>query len=1211
MDATKCVRKSLEDEPMAYRPRSHPRTIGWIGTGALALGGSNQSLFLIAALFAGQGAVAGQGSAAVPLLIVGLLLSWAALPGWTELVLLNPNRVGGIAAACSDAFRPYSPVLSALAGACYWWGWVPTCGLTAILSASALHQWYLPSIPLNAIAVAIICLFVAVNLCGIHWVVRLAIPVGAVSAVLAFLSALVPLVSGNVDWHQATAFHLTTPFSGWFGNMTSLMAGLYLIGFAAPAFEAAACHVGETVDPERNVPKAMFGSAAMAGLYFIVLPVVWLGVLGPEPLGRDLALELGPTYAPYFGAFAKAMAIGFMMFNMFPGTLQPLAGASRTLSQLAEDGIFPRILALRTKTDAPWVATLMTAAVAITLLLIGDPVWLIAAANFTYLIGICLPSVAVWLLRRDAPELARPYRAPRGTIALGVGAAAIWAISAMLGFEQFGLPTVILGLIFAYAGAGLYGLRKLEDRHRLGLSGIPRSLHLKLTGAMVSVLVFDGAGYYIAVSSIPGTHAALIAALQDIFVVVAMLTVTVGLVLPGMIAHAALEVSRAARQLVSGTVEDFTRAMEALGRGDLDAAHAEVNLAPVVIRSHDEVGEMGTSFNALQHAIARAARGLGDAREGLLMARRDLMRANSNLHCQIAERSELVDELTVAKEAAETANVAKGQFLAKMSHEIRTPMNGVISTAELLLHSELSDRQRRLAAIIYRSGEDLLEIIDQILDLSKLEAGKFELENIDFDLREAVEQTLDLFCESAAKKGLKIRALLPPWGFPRVSGDPTRMRQVLSNLLSNAIKFTNRGEVTVELTLLDETDEDVALEIAVCDTGIGIAPDFKSRLFDSFSQADDATTRKYGGTGLGLAIVEQIVEAAGGQVIVESELGEGATFRVRLTLAKSAPVATGEGAKLSLLARWSPPERAVTAAAPRMTRSGSASSHRVLLVEDNVVNQEVIAESAAYLGYKLDVAGNGAAAVAAHQAAPYDLILMDCHTPVMDGYEATKAIRRLEIDEPNRRVPIVALSANAMKGDDDACFACGMDDHLVKPFRLEGLRSMLERWLEPDSRAASGVGESAERAARRVSVQASREDKNPLPIVDVKALERIASLQRPGRPDVLEKIVRSFAESTPRLLDALDRAIESQDFAEVRKCAHGLKSSCANLGALHLSRRFSELEAIAGDGDGARARTALGEIRDAYDTVQDCLTAYGSRACNASHAGGELVADVG
>src|ERR1700726_1964847 len=212
-------------------PRPHPRTIGWIGTTALAMGGSNQSLFLIGAL------ILTQGSAAVPLLILGLLLSWAAAPGWTELVLMWPNRVGGISATCAEAFRPYSPVLANLTGVCYWWGWMPTCGLTAILSASAIHEWYLPGLPVTVLAVSLVVSFMLLNLLGIKWVTRLAVPVASVSALLAFVSGLAPIAAGQVDWQLATTFHLTTPFSGWFGQLTSLMAGLYLIGFAAPAFE--------------------------------------------------------------------------------------------------------------------------------------------------------------------------------------------------------------------------------------------------------------------------------------------------------------------------------------------------------------------------------------------------------------------------------------------------------------------------------------------------------------------------------------------------------------------------------------------------------------------------------------------------------------------------------------------------------------------------------------------------------------------------------------------------------------------------------------------------------------------------------------------------------------------------------------------------------------------------------------------------------------
>src|SRR5579859_2837281 len=624
----------MTQRPSDATPRRHPRTLGWIGTTALAMGGSNQSLFLLGAL------VASQGSAAVPLLIVGLLLSYAAAFGWTELVLMFPDRVGGIAASCAEAFRPYSPVLSALTGVCYWWGWVPTCGLTAFLSASAITQWYLPDVPVPPLAVGLVLVFTLVNLAGVRQVTRLAVPMAFASAGLALVSGLAPVFAGTVDWQLASSFHLVSPFSGLFGDVTSAMAGLYLIGFAAPAFEAAACHVGETVDPERNVPRAMLASAAMAAGYFVLLPVVWLGVLGPESLQEDLTQVLGPTFAPVFGSSARAAAIGFMMLNMFHGTLQPLAGASRTLMQLAEDGLLPRLLALRSRADVPWVATFLTALPAIAFLLAGDPTWLIAAANLAYLVGIGLPSVAVWLLRRDAPHLLRPYRAPRGTIELGLLAAAAWGLSCLLGFQQFGLPTVILGLMLCYSGAGLYALRRLFDRRRAGLPGLKASLHLKLTGAMLLVMALDGAGYLLAVDHVDREQVALVAALEDIFVAVALLTVSVGLVLPGMIAHAAEEVARAADHLATGTLADLVRAIQALGVGDLDAAHARVDVVPVIVHTHDELGAMAASFNIMQDNVAAAAVALDGAREGLRLARTDLEVTHTTLQAS-EERNRL------------------------------------------------------------------------------------------------------------------------------------------------------------------------------------------------------------------------------------------------------------------------------------------------------------------------------------------------------------------------------------------------------------------------------------------------------------------------------------------------------------------------------------------------------------------------------------------
>jgi len=631
-----------QNKAKTYPP--HPRTIGWFGTTSVAAGAFNQSLFLMSVLFIGQGSIPGQGSACVPLMIVALLLSWAATPGWTELLLMYPNRVGGIAATCAEAFRPYSPVLAALTGVCYWWGWMPASGLTAWMAASVLHDWCIPWIPVSVQAVAIVLFYTVVNLCGVKWAMRSAMPTAIAAGVLAFLSGLIPVLSGHVDWHQAFTYHLTVPFPGWFGKVTSIMAGIYLIGYLAPAFEQAGCHVGETINAKKNVPRAMFLSAGLASIYFIFLPIIWLGALGAEPLGRDLAQELGPTFAPWFGAAGKGLAAWFMVLNMLQCVLAPLAGAPRTLAQLAEDGLLPESLALRNRADAPWVATLLTTVGTIICMFMGDPLWLIAAANLTYLISICMPSVAVWLLRKNEPQVERPYRAPRGTITLGLVAAVGWALTTVLGFEQFGLPTVVVSIVFAYAGAGLYAWRKGMDRRKAGLPFVAQTLHLKLTGAMVAVLAFDAVGYLIAVSNVPERATGLVTMLADIFVIVALLTISVGIVLPGMIAHSADEVSKAAKHLVESTLSDFTRAMHALAAGDLSSATARFQFAPVHVHTRDEVGEMAQSFNRLQEEIGLAVVGLEGAREGLWRAR-EVTEANVRLQIELVERRRSEEQL--------------------------------------------------------------------------------------------------------------------------------------------------------------------------------------------------------------------------------------------------------------------------------------------------------------------------------------------------------------------------------------------------------------------------------------------------------------------------------------------------------------------------------------------------------------------------------------
>jgi diguanylate cyclase (GGDEF)-like protein len=518
----------------------------------------------------------------------------------------------------------------------------------------------------------------------------------------------------------------------------------------------------------------MLASAAMAGIDFIVLPVVWLGVLGPATLGQDLALVLGPTFAPLLGSFGKAAAIWFIILNMFHGTMQPLAGAARTLSQLSEDGLIPRFLAWRTTTDCPWAATVLTAAMATIFLLLGVPIWMIAAANFTYLIGICMPNVAAWLLRRDQPDAGRPYRAPPGTIVLGMIAATIWLLSAILGFQQFGLPTVLFGLGLAYSGAALYAWRVIEDRLHAGLPALARTLHVKLTGAMLFVLVLDGAGYFMAVNSVADGHKALMAVLEDIFVVVALLTLSVGLVLPGMITHTATDVMAAAKRLTSGTLRDFSHAMAALGRGDLDAAYVSVNIVPVKILSNDELGKMGESFNILQEEVKQAALGLDEAREKMRTARVELLARHEQI-AYLAHHDSLTDlpnRAVLALRLAEIFDRAKGD-----------------GTAFTILTVDLDHFKEANDVFGHAIGDDLLCAISRRLEtaaqgafIARVGGDEFTLLLATGGQPAAAEMLADRLLRSCAQdfdiRGQKIQIGLSigAASYPKDAGDPLTLQ---------------------------------------------------------------------------------------------------------------------------------------------------------------------------------------------------------------------------------------------------------------------------------------------------------------------------------------------------------------------------------------------------------------------------------------------------
>jgi signal transduction histidine kinase/ActR/RegA family two-component response regulator len=434
----------------------------------------------------------------------------------------------------------------------------------------------------------------------------------------------------------------------------------------------------------------------------------------------------------------------------------------------------------------------------------------------------------------------------------------------------------------------------------------------------------------------------------------------------------------------------------------------------------------GSVMERLRERLREAVRAGRDLVERLEGKTRALEEQTHALEVQARALEAQARDLERARREAETASGAKSQFLAMISHEIRTPMNGILGTTELLLDTPLTPAQRQYARIAYRSATVLLALIDDVLDLSRVEAGKLALRTASVELRPLVEEAVDLMAATARDKPLQVHSTVAPQVPRYVEADAVRLRQLLMNLLHNAVKFTDRGRVDLEVRVLRESEAGPVLRFSVSDTGIGIEPDQLGTVFDAFTQADASSTRRHGGSGLGLAIVKELTALMGGEVGVNSMPGQGSTFWIDLALARAVSPAPEE------------PEEA--------PEEEGGLYAKVLLAEDDPVNQMVIEQMLLKLGCAVQVVPDGAAAREAAANHAYDLVFMDLHMPVMDGPEAARCIRDDERDRSAPRTPIVALSADTLAGAQQRSLEAGMDDYIAKPVTMATLAAAVERW---------------------------------------------------------------------------------------------------------------------------------------------------------------------